>query len=145
MSGARVANLGVLFASAFILGCGGAAGPSTSSGAETCQNSICPQGSGAYKFCTSPRASACRYVGSDGTAYACASCSNCTAAAASINNWCSGQTGGGDCNSCSATAQGSGGACASQVSACTNDAACKTLAACLQQCTDSTCQQNCNS
>src|SRR5689334_10388947 len=109
MSGARVAKLGVLCL--LVIGCGNKAGPSTSSSAETCQNSICPQGAGAYKFCTSPHASACRYVGSDGTSYACTSCSDCGSAVQSINNWCSAQaTGGGDCNSCSASAQGSGGA-----------------------------------
>src|SRR5438105_15047225 len=105
MSGARVGKLGVLIAAAIAAGCGNKAGPSTSSSAETCQNSICPQGAGAYKFCTSPRASACRYVGSDGTAYACASCSNCGAAVQQINSWCASQSGGGDCNSCSASAQ----------------------------------------
>jgi hypothetical protein len=143
MFGARVGKLGVLMLIA--IGCGNNAAPSGSY-AETCQNSLCPQGAGAYKFCTSPRASACRYVGSDGTSYKCNSCSDCGSAVTSINSWCSGQSsGGGDCNTCSGAAQQSGGACSSQVSACQADSSCKTLASCLQGCNgDATCASNCN-
>jgi hypothetical protein len=145
MSGARVAKLGVLIFCASVIGCGNKAGPSTSNSAETCQNSICPQGAGAYKFCTAAHASSCRYIGSDGTAYNCASCSDCGAAVQSINSWCAAQASGGDCNSCSGSAQSTGGACSAQVTACTSDSGCATLATCLQGCSDATCRGNCNS
>jgi len=154
MSKARVATLGVLIASAILSGCASKAGPSTGNKTETCQNSICPQGAGAYKFCTAPGASSCRYVGSDGTAYACTSCSNCQDAVQKVTQWCAAQasastggttgTSGGDCTSCSTAAQASGGACSTEVSACQADSGCATLASCISACTDSTCQTNCS-
>src|SRR4051812_36000500 len=85
----KAAWIGMLVAGAIWVGCGAnQSGPSTGNRAETCQNSICPQGGGSYKFCTSPGASACRYVASDGTAFTCTSCSNCQAAVQMVTNWC---------------------------------------------------------
>jgi hypothetical protein len=49
------------------------------------------------------------------------------------------------CNSCETTAEESGGACATQYTACANDANCNDYTSCMGACAagDSTCQENC--
>jgi hypothetical protein len=144
MSKLRVLIVGAFLTGAAgwcMVGCGNSAAP----GGENCQNSVCPSGGGAYKFCTAPKAASCRYVARDGTTYNCQSCSNCQQAVVSIQQWCSSQTTPTDCNGCSADAQGSGGSCSSQVAACQADSGCTTLSSCLKNCSDSACEQGCSS
>lgn len=47
------------------------------------------------------------------------------------------------CNTCSAAAQGSGGACGSQTNACFNNAECGALVDCVNPCTTQSCVDNC--
>ncbi len=68
-----------------LAGCGGADSPS-----ETCTPAVCPLGTGAYRFCSSAGAKACRYVASDNTVYSCGNCSDCSQAAQQVSAWCSG-------------------------------------------------------
>jgi hypothetical protein len=67
-----------------MVGCGGGGGGAT----EACTSSTCALGGKAYKFCGTPGGSSCKYVGSDGKEYKCASCENCAQAAQEIATWC---------------------------------------------------------
>jgi hypothetical protein len=72
----------------------------TTNHSQMCTSAACPTGSRSYSFCSSTGATACTYKGSDGTAFNCNSCSDCSAAAQEIAQWCSGSSttssGGGD-------------------------------------------------
>src|SRR6478672_3772087 len=84
----RMSRMGVaLLGALWLAGCGGAA--SSPGGMESCQTQLCTGGAGSYKLCSAPGAASCRYVTSDMQTFACASCSNCTAAATMVASWCS--------------------------------------------------------
>jgi len=56
---------------------------------DMCTQAACPLGGHTYKFCNGAGATSCKYTTSDGRTFACASCSNCTAAANQVAAWCS--------------------------------------------------------
>jgi hypothetical protein len=72
-----------------------------------CTTATCPDGNTTYEFCASQTATGCGYRGSDGTVFACSSCTDCNNAASQIVSWCQG--GGG--NSTTTTTNGSDSAC----------------------------------
>ena len=86
---------------------GAACGGSSSGSNETCRQTTCPIGSGTFKACTSASGASCRFVTSDGTAFDCPSCSDCTSAASQASRWCSGADAGG-------LEGGTGSGCATQ-------------------------------
>lgn len=57
----------------------------------TCGNAVaCATSSLTYQACVDSTGAHCSYRGNDGTNFPCASCSDCTAAAAAVGNWCGG-------------------------------------------------------
>ena len=83
-------------AAAAIFGALGAActSSSTAQSNETCSSSTpCANGDGrTYEACTSVAGAGCRYLTSDGSSFPCASCGDCSAAAAQAAAWCDGGT-----------------------------------------------------
>jgi hypothetical protein len=64
-------------------------GNTTGNATQTCTSAVCPVGSRTYQFCATTGATDCHYVDSDGTTYACNSCTDCTGAASQVSSWCS--------------------------------------------------------
>jgi hypothetical protein len=48
----------------------------------------CPASSASYLACSDATASHCRFLGSDGTSFACNRCTDCTSAAQAVASWC---------------------------------------------------------
>ena len=56
---------------------------------ETCTSATCATFSAkSYQFCTTAGATDCHFLGSDGTRFACSSCSDCNGAISQISSWC---------------------------------------------------------
>jgi hypothetical protein len=124
---------------AALVGCGGTNNNNNS--VETCTQALCPSGGHTYRFCSAPQATACRYLGSDGTIFNCVSCSNCMAAADAVSTWCA--TGQGPTTTTSTT-----GGVPDFATKPIHDLAlpangCNGLVNCLQTCSDSTCEDGC--